>query len=532
MIVTKHVVADALRQQAQALPHTRFVECVGSTYTYGEMDSVTDAVAAGLAEIGIVKGDRVAFISVNRPEMLEMMFGCAKIGAVQVPLNAFLRGEFLRYQLQDSAASTIVVDSAGYQAVLPVLDGLRALERVIVLDDVPGTHPKLEAVPYQLLRSSRATVPDVNVTPDDLMSILYTSGTTGMPKGCMLPNGYYIHIGAGTSDIWDVRSEDVIFTTLPLFHAAARAAVTVAALLQGASAVIDAAFSASTILDRLIDTQATILCGAGMMGVAMLSQPRSLAESALRLRIAGLVPFTAEMQEQFLERFGTACASEAYGQTELTPISYSRAKGPSKPGTAGRPAPYNEVKIVDDDDIEVAQGDIGEIVVRPNVPFAMFRGYWNQPAETVKSWRNLWHHTGDYGLVDEDGFIVFVDRKKDALRRRGENVSSIELEMALVQHPDIIDAAVFAVPSPLTEDDIKACIVLREEAVIDAAQLFDFFKNNLPYFAIPRYFEVLESLPRNASERVMKHILRDLGVTPATVDLESLGFTVPSDERR
>jgi crotonobetaine/carnitine-CoA ligase len=190
------------------------------------------------------------------------------------------------------------------------------------------------------------------------------------------------------------------------------------------------------------------------------------------------------------------------------------------------------VRLVDDDDRDVLVGAVGEIVIRPREPDRMFMGYWNQPEATLAAFRNLWHHTGDSGKADEDGFITFVDRKKDALRRRGENVSSMEVEAALLGLPAVERAAVCAVPSELTEDDIKACVVLRAGATLTPQEFFDFARATLPYFAVPRYVEVLEALPQNAMGRIMKHVLRERGVTDATWDLDALGLVIARDERR
>jgi carnitine-CoA ligase len=245
-----------------------------------------------------------------------------------------------------------------------------------------------------------------------------------------------------------------------------------------------------------------------------------------------MIPFGVEDQRRFHERFGARVLSQLYGQTECGAIAYSALSDERDPASVGVPAPYFEVRVVDDDDGEVPAGAVGEIVVRPKVPNAMYLGYWDRPEATLESWRNLWHHTGDYGRLAEDGTLTFVDRKKDALRRRGENVSSVELERAIAAHPDVAEAAVHAVPSDLTEDDIKVCLVLEPGRTAEPAALFAFFKASLPYFAIPRYVEVLPELPKTATLRVQKHLLRERGVTAETWDLEAAGFRVAPEERR
>jgi crotonobetaine/carnitine-CoA ligase len=221
-----------------------------------------------------------------------------------------------------------------------------------------------------------------------------------------------------------------------------------------------------------------------------------------------------------------------FGHTEFVPMSASKASGPRERSSGGFPVPDVEVRVVDEDDNPLPAGKVGEIVARPRRAGIMFNGYWNNPEATLATWRNLWHHTGDYGRFDEKGFLYFVDKKKEAIRRRGEFVTARELELAIAKHPDIAAVAVHAVPSEITEDDIKAWIVPEDSAVITPDKLFEFFKNELPYFAIPRFVQLIDSLPMNQSARVMKHELKARPSTPDTWDLEALGLVVDRKERR
>ena len=268
------------------------------------------------------------------------------------------------------------------------------------------------------------------------------------------------------------------------------------------------------------------------MGSALLATEPTSEDRAHRLRKIGLVPFPAERQQLLAERYGVEVNAELFGQTECVPVTYSPSSGPRKPASCGRPAPDLEVVLLDDDDRPVEPGQVGEICARPREPLSMFSGYWGKPEATVQASRSLWHHTGDYGRVTEDGFVVFVDRKKDAVRRRGENVSTQELEAAISQHPAIAEVAVHAVPSAVTDDDIKACLVLTAGCEIVPAELFAFFKEQLPFFAIPRYVEIVPELPRNAVARVLKHELRKRPLTDAVWDFEALGMSVARDQRR
>jgi crotonobetaine/carnitine-CoA ligase len=221
-----------------------------------------------------------------------------------------------------------------------------------------------------------------------------------------------------------------------------------------------------------------------------------------------------------------------YGQTETGAITFTPLRERGKPGTIGKPSSQYDVRLVDDDDQDVPTGETGEVVVRPRTPNTMYTGYWRKSQETEEAMRGGWHHTGDLARVDDEGFLTFVDRKKDALRRRGENVSSVQLELAIAAHASVAEVAVVAVPSPMTEDDIKACLVLAEGVSTSPKELFDFFRERLPYFAIPRYVELVDALPKTATMRVQKHLLRERGVTEATWDFEKLGLAVARDERR
>jgi crotonobetaine/carnitine-CoA ligase len=285
-------------------------------------------------------------------------------------------------------------------------------------------------------------------------------------------------------------------------------------------------------LARAAETGATIANGVGAMGAALLGTPPSEHDRSHRLRAAVFIPFPAAMHTAFAQRFGVPTSSELFGQTECVPITYSPLSGPRNMASCGRPAADLVVELLDDDDRPVPTGAVGEICVRPREPLAMFSGYWGNPEATVATFRTLWHHTGDYGRAERDGFVVFVDRKKDAVRRRGENVSTMELEAAIALHPAIAEVAAHAVPSDATDDDIKVCIVLTNGETVTPAELFAFFKQHLPYFAIPRYVEIIDELPKNAVARVMKHMLRQRPMTDAIWDLEALGFTVARSERR
>ena len=464
-----------------------FVSCAGATRTFKQERDEAERLAGALYARGVRKGERVATILPNCIEHVDLIFACARLGAIHVPVNVFLKGDFLRYQLDDCSPAVVVADDAG-------LDALREIGREgIRPDDLDGG----DATP-------------AIVEPADVMSIIYTSGTTGMPKGCMLPFGYHIQ---QDNSLLDYRPGDVLYTALPLFHGWARGML-FAALNHGLAMHIDADFSATSALQRIRETKATVFSGVGAMGMAMLAQQPRDDDGSNDLRVAFMIPFSADAEKTFTARFGPRVQSQMYGQTETGAITFTPLAERGKPGTIGKPSPTYDVRLADD----------GEVLVREKRPDTMFKGYW--PSAD----RPEWHHTGDLARVDDDGYFVFVDRKKDALRRRGENISSVQLEAAIASHEQITEAAVVAVEAELTEDEIKACIVTT--GPIDPSDLFTFFRERLPYFAIPRYVEIVDALPKTATMRVQKHVLRSAGVTTATWDFEALGLTVARDERR
>jgi crotonobetaine/carnitine-CoA ligase len=446
----------------------------------------------------------VASILPNRIEHVELIFACARLGAIHVPVNVFLRGEFLRYQLADASATVAIADAPGLAAVEEVRGALNDLQHVLPCEELPSGDPL-----------------HVDLTPSDTMAIIYTSGTTGMPKGCMLPYGYHVGGVQTVNTLLEYAPGDVLYTALPLFHGWARGML-FASLVHGLKIHMDAEFSPMATLQRLAETKATVFSGVGAMGMALLATPPSDADRAHQLRVAFMIPFTPQAEEAFTNRFGARVQSQMYGQTETGAISFTPLAEAGKPGTIGRPSPQYDVRLADD----------GEVLVRARHPDVLYIGYWNKPEETAEAMRDGWHHTGDLARFDEDGRLVFVDRKKDALRRRGENVSSVQLEAAIVAHPKIAEAAIVAVPSEMTEDDIKACVVLSSGETTTPDELFEFFKEKLPYFAVPRYVEVVDSLPKTATMRVQKHLLRAAGVTDATWDFEALGLRIAHDQRR
>jgi carnitine-CoA ligase len=527
-------VLDALARRLASDPDGPYLDFDGVALTAREMDRAANRAAHALAGLGVVAGDRVATLLENSPEQVISFFAALKLGAIQVPINTAYKGEFLRHVLADSGARVVVTQASLAARVAEVgsdpvaRETLPELRAVVVVGPTDGVEIGVPAQDWEaLLAAASDTAPaDAAARPSDLACFIYTAGTTGPSKGCMLPQHYVVALADQIARAWQRRSDDIVLTPLPLFHFNAISVCVVGTLLTGGSAAIVRKFSVSRFWSEVQRTNATMLSMLGSLAILVANATDGPETGEHRLRLCAAAPIPPDTDRIWRERFGCATFSAGFGLTEASLISLLPAGEPNKVGAAGRLNDVEfEVRLVDDEDREVPVGEIGEIVCRPQAPNLMFAGYWRRPEATVEVWRNLWFHTGDLARVDDDGFLFFVDRKKDYLRRRGENISSFEMERTFVAHPDIKDVAVHAVPSDQGEDDVKVTAVLQEGATVTEEELCRWSVDRVPYFAVPRYIEFRDDLPRNPVGRVLKYELRDDGVTATTWDREAVGFT-------
>jgi crotonobetaine/carnitine-CoA ligase len=349
----------------------------------------------------------------------------------------------------------------------------------------------------------------------------------------MLSHAYHGTLSRQIGVCWRRTADDVVWTPLPMFHFNAIVTAVLGPLVYGGRAAIYRRFSVSNFWSEMNRTGATITSTLGTMAYLLANdidrpeQPRSGApEANTTLRLIGAAPLPVEIDQMLRDRFAVDTFSGAYGVTEASLVSWQPPGVENRPNAAGVVNDeYFDVRIFDDDDEEQPRGIDGEIVLRPKRPHTMFEGYWGRPEATVAASRNWWYHTGDIGRIDADGYLYFVDRKADYLRRRGENISSFEVERIVVQHPALADVAVHAVPSQLTEDDLKITATVREDAHVTEEELFRWCVDELPYFALPRYIELRAELPRSPVGRVLKRELRDEPPTDAWWDAEASGVT-------
>jgi crotonobetaine/carnitine-CoA ligase len=518
----------ALAERLRTDPDGPYLDFEGDAYSAREIDDAASNLASALRARGVGRGDRVATLLDNRAEQVISFFAALKLAAVQVPINTAYKGEFLRHQLADSAAVVLVVQGDYASRVVEVVGGTPALAHCLVVGTPDAVIDDVAVSDWDAALEQGAAEPpsdDADVRPGDLACFIYTAGTTGPSKGCMLSHNYIVSLADQIARAWLRRPDDVVLTPLPLFHFNAISVCVVGTLLVGGRASIAHRFSVSRFWPEVQRTGASIVSMLGSLAILLANAADHDDANNHPLRLCAAAPMPPDVDRTWKERFGCKTFSGGYGLTEASLIGMLPAGEENKPGACGKPnLDEFDVRLVDDDDVEVAVGEVGEIVCRPNGPNLMFAGYWNRPGDTLAVLRNLWFHTGDLGRVDDDGFLYFVDRKKDALRRRGENISSFEMEKTLHAHEEIRDVAVHAVASDVGEDDVKVTAVLQDGATITEEALCRWVAERVPYFAIPRYIEFRADLPRNPVGRVLKYELRDDGVTPDTWDREAAGI--------
>lgn len=486
--------AAILRRAAAQFADRPLASFAGARWSHREALAAAACCGAALRAAGVSRGDRVAILCANRAEFLEVFLGCGWIGAIAVPINTAAMRPQIEYYLSNSSAKLLVTEA-------------RFLER---LPSVPG----LWLIGESYSPGGGATEAE-DLEPGDTLAILYTSGTTGPAKGVTCPHAQYYWWGVNTASILGVGPSDVLCTTLPLFHINALNTFAQAAL-TGCRATFEPRFSASEFWPTVAARGATVIYLLGAMVPILLAQKEHPHERAHGVRV-GLGPgVPAVALEAFRARTGIRLI-EGYGSTETNFVIATAFDTPFR-GVMGWVRPGFDARVVDAQDAELPAGEPGELALRADAPFAFATGYFGMPEKTLEAWRNLWFHTGDRVLREVDGAFRFIDRIKDAIRRRGENVSSFEVEQVLLAHPDVAAAAVYAVGSELAEDEVMAAVVPQPGRAIDPAALAAFCEPRLPKFAIPRYIDVLGELPRTESGKVQKYNLKRRGVTASTWD--------------
>jgi crotonobetaine/carnitine-CoA ligase len=499
-----------MAHRAAEQPEREFIRFEETVLTYADIDSAANRFANRLIELGLHKGDKAAIMLENRPEFLGAWVGMAKAGIVEVPINTGYKGDLFTYLLN--------------QAECRALD-LTTLEHLIVVGDSLSAPESLTMHRFdEFVAAGADRPPAVDIGPNDVSVILFTSGTTGPSKGVVLTHTANFRLAQNVIELMGYAKDEVLFTAFPLFHVNAKYTTVFPAALVDGSAVMHSRFSASRFWDICREEGVTAFNYMGALLMMLFKQPERPDDTDNPVRRAYGAPAPIEIYKQFEDRFAMQLV-EVYGSTELGTATMNTVDD-FVVGSCGRAVPYYDVRIHDEYDQPVPPGVEGEIVVRPLEPHVMVEEYYRMPEATLEAFRNLWFHSGDRGRMDEDGNFYFIDRMKDCIRRRGENISSWELEKVITSMDEVVEAAVIGVPSELSEEEVLAVVVPAQGTSLAPETILDVVQDRMPHFAVPRYVRFVAELPKTPSQRVEKYKLREEGIARDTWDREEHGYVV------
>ncbi len=513
------VLPQVLLEQANTQPDLPWVTMTsGEQMTFAQAATDARRVAGFLSQLGVKAGDRVTVMLPNSCDFVRVWMGLGLLGAIAVLLNTELRGGFLQHQLNNSGTELMVVDAALLPAVLEVLPDDNKFKQLLVIGEHPIPAKKgLVTADWQLWKNAEPYQGPLPAARD-IGCIMYTSGTSGPAKGVLMPHAHCALYGIGTIDAMQIQPDDRYYISLPLFHANGLLNQLGATLMVGIPAVIRPRFSASEWLGDIRHNAITVTNMVGALAAFVVAQPRTAEDRDHSLRAMLNAPNLPEHEAAFRERFGVRDVISGFGMTEVNNPILGRVGHPC-PGASGwARSDHFEVIIVDPEtDTPVASGEIGEILVRPKVPFGFMAGYHEMPEKTVEAWRNLWFHTGDAGIMDQSGLLTFIDRIKDCIRRRGENISATAVEEVVARLPGIAEVAAYAVPSEIAggEDEVMLAIVPTPDLKLSLEEIGEQAESLLPRFARPRFLELMDELPKTATGKIQRAMLKKRGSATA-----------------
>jgi carnitine-CoA ligase len=522
----RYVLPILVRRHAEQAPDRTFIEEVsGRRVSYSDAHELIMRWAGALGEHGVEKGEAVLVFMPNRIETILIWFGIGWTGGLEVPVHNAYRGRMLSYIVNNSCAKLIVVAPEFLPTLLAERHDCEHLETVVVLGDEPVDLPddlRLTVIREREFLDGAAAREFPEPRSTDLSSILYTSGTTGASKGALVPWRQMYQTGQALNSGGDITAADTFYVTLPLFHLGGRALLALAVIV-GAPTILRESFSTSNFWPDVERHGCTTTMLLGAMISFLLGQEPLPDEATRPLRNALCIPLPPDV-DAFRARFGCRVHTW-FGMTEVgIPIAVANWETRNG-GGCGRLLPGYTARVVDEDDEEVPPGVPGELVLRGEEPGMLNAGYWGMPERTVEAWRNLWFHTADAMIRDEDDNFYFFDRWKDAIRRRGENISAIEVELEINRHPDVLESAVVAATSEHSEDEVLAYVVVKPGRELDPADLLKFLIPRMPYFMVPRYVRYAQDLPRTPTQKVRKTEL-SREITKETWDREVAGIVV------
>lgn len=504
--IADRTLARAFDRAVERVPDkTAFIEHDGREWTYAQAREEMLRAGAGIVAQGIEVQEPVALMLDNSFDFLTVAFGLGLTRRAQVPVNTAYKGDFLAHVLRDSGVRMLVIEGHYLDRLAAVESEVPDLSIVVVRG---GGGEALAGTRFTVLSFSElfaaSSAQEAQSLPEDLMAIMYTSGTTGRSKGVEVSH-VHAYTYASREDAARPTSDDRILVMLPMFHLAGQWYGAYQSVIAMATAVIQPAFSSSRFWGWIRDFGITELVMLGAVA-EMLQQAEPQPDDAEHpLTFAVMAPLASDI-DGFRRRFGTEVGA-VYGMSEIGAVMYSDPPDVAA-AEAGRARKGYRLRLVDENGREVPDDVPGELVVKPDSPLQVMRGYHGLPDKTAETIVDGWVHTGDIFRRDESGHYYFVDRRKDALRRRGENISSFEVERAINSFPAVYESAVVAVPAEMGEDEIKAVVVSRQDRVLDAPGLIGFLSERIPHFMVPRYVEVVASLPKTPTQKVRKHELR------------------------
>lgn len=521
--IEEFVFSRFLENRANAAPGAVFFSYQDQTFTLGEFNAQVNQMARCLMAKGVTKGTVVAVIMTTSPEYLCLWFALAKIGAIEVPINSAYKGEILLHQLKTSAASYCAIDSMYFGHVDEVIADTNINTCFVKAPDAAQLGGIYQCF-TQLQQAEEQGNLDLDISYRDNCGIIFTSGTTGPSKGVLLSYRYLTAYGVMYADINGFQDDDVLMNFLPFFHLSGKF-ITIATLVCGGKMRLLPKLSISGFLEEVRQQGITHFMGVGGVCNMLLSRPESPEDGDNTIRTIYAVPDPDVAHHKIEQRFKCRLTT-VFGSTEVgLPLFRGLNTGYSA-NSCGKQSPYYEVKIVDQYDNEMPLGETGEIVVRPKLPYLVASGYVGMAEKTVESWRNLWLHSGDSGRQDADGWFYFEDRVTDSLRRRGENISSFEVEMLVAKHSAVSEVAAVAYPSEVGEDEVRIFVILLPGKNVTAEQLFEHCAAAMPYFMVPRYIDIVHDFPRTPTAKIEKYKLRQAPKNADTWDAVAAGWVV------
>lgn len=508
------LISELIHTAAEKFGEKIFLFFKEQKITFRQMDEMSNRMANAFLNEGLKKGDRVAIMLMNRPEYLYIWFGLNKIGASMVPINVDFTAYETQYLLEHSESVMMLTDTAHLEIMQTAWKNSPKLKKAVILDT--RLAPEKCMLFTDFARHSEHPPKAIDISGNDEAAVLYTSGTTGRPKGCVVNHYYYLNIGRIYVREHMIQEADIILTPLPLFHMNAQSLTTIGALIAGAGIVLIDRFHPTTWWQDIRKHKATFFHYLGVIPSMLMGLPENDNDHG-KEKIYGIgAGVTKDIQVKFEKRFNVELL-EVYGSTEGGGggiFMTGRREKERKPGTASFGKLLSEVEaiIVDNLDSPVPDGTVGELLTRASEKESprkgFMSGYLKNPEATEDVWKGEWFHTGDYCYRDQDGYFHFVDRKKDMIRRSGENISASEVESIISDHPDVIDTAVISVPDTIRIEEVKAYVILKQGICLAPEKLIEWCEQRLAYYKIPRYIEFRKSLPKTATQKIKKNVLK------------------------